>query len=87
LTSNLYQATGYLKCERCHSFWDISALYRSRGMSLGFCLKTAVRIPRGRHASREGWISGTLTDRLARGITKAMVKFEDEEPELLANRR
>lgn len=35
--------------------------------------KTPVRILRGRHRGREGWISGTLEDRAARGVTKAIV--------------
>ena len=37
-------------------------------------MKTAVRILRGQHKGREGWISGTLEDRAARGITRAIVK-------------
>lgn len=47
-------------------------------------MKTAVRILRGRHRGREGWISGTLDDRALRGITKAIVKFETAPAELLA---
>lgn len=35
--------------------------------------RTPVRILRGRYRGRQGWISGTLADRAARGITKAIV--------------
>lgn len=38
---------------------------------------------RGRHRGRTGWIAGTLTDRAARGITKAIVHLSDDV-ELLA---
>jgi hypothetical protein len=47
-------------------------------------LNTPVRILRGRHAGSEGWIAGTLADRAARLITKALVHIDGEEPELLA---
>ena len=48
-------------------------------------LRTDVRILRGQHRGREGWISGTLEDRSLRGITKALVKFDDGTlPELMA---
>jgi hypothetical protein len=47
-------------------------------------LKTTVRILRGRLKGREGWISGNLEDRAARGITRAIVHVEGEEPELHA---
>lgn len=46
-------------------------------------MKTEVRILRGKHRGRVGWISGMLEDRAARGITKAIVKFEDAPAELL----
>ena len=46
-------------------------------------MKTLVRILRGRHRGREGWITGTIEDRRSRGITKALVHVEGEEPELL----
>jgi hypothetical protein len=45
--------------------------------------KTPVRILRGRYRGREGRISGTLADRAARGVTRALVHIDGEEPELL----
>jgi hypothetical protein len=47
-------------------------------------LKTAVRILRGRFAGREGWISGDLESRAARGITRALVHVDGELPDLFA---
>ena len=48
-------------------------------------MRTSVRILRGQHRGREGWISGTLEDRSLRDVTKALVKFDDGTlPELLA---
>ena len=47
-------------------------------------MKTTVRILRGRYRGREGWIAGTLEDRAASGVTKALVHVEGELPELLA---
>jgi len=52
--------------------------------SAGRGLKTAVRILRGRLKGREGWIAGTIEDRAARGVTKALVHIEGEMPELYA---
>lgn len=46
--------------------------------------RTAVRILRGRYRGRVGWIKGTLADRRARGIGKALARIEGEPPELLA---
>lgn len=37
-------------------------------------MKTTVRILRGNHRGREGWISGTLAEREGKGIGKALVK-------------
>lgn len=45
---------------------------------------TPVRILRGALRGREGWISGTLEDRAARGITKAIVKLEGAPAEMMA---
>lgn len=47
-------------------------------------MKTVVRILRGRQAGREGFISGTLADRAARRVTRALVHIDGEEPELYA---
>lgn len=47
-------------------------------------MRTTVRILRGRLAGREGWISGTLEDRAARRITKALVHVEGQLPDLYA---
>lgn len=47
-------------------------------------MRTDVRILRGAHRGRQGWISGTLEDRAARGITKAIVKFDGAPAEVLA---
>lgn len=44
---------------------------------------TPVRILRGRYRGREGWIAGTLADRAARGVTKAIVHIDGELPEIL----
>lgn len=44
--------------------------------------RTPVRILRGRYRGREGWIAGSLADRATRGVTKALVHIEGEEPEL-----
>ena len=44
--------------------------------------KNPVLILRGRLRGREGWIAGTLEDRAARGITKAIVHVEGELPDL-----
>lgn len=41
-------------------------------------MKTTVRVLRGRHRGRVGWISGDLLSRSALGITKAIVKFSDD---------
>lgn len=41
-------------------------------------MKTTVRVLRGRHRGRTGWISGDLESRCARGITKAIVKLSDD---------
>lgn len=46
--------------------------------------RTDVRILRGRYRGRVGWIKGTLADRRARGIGKALVRIEGQAPELLA---
>ena len=41
-------------------------------------MKTTVRVLRGRHRGRSGWISGALESRATRGITKAIVKLSDD---------
>lgn len=41
-------------------------------------MKTTVRVLRGRHRGRSGWISGDLATRSARGVTKALVKLSDD---------
>ena len=46
-------------------------------------MKTLVRILRGRHRGRDGWIAGGIEDRRSRGITKALVHIDGEQPELL----
>ncbi|MCK1501517.1 hypothetical protein [Bradyrhizobium sp. 188] len=46
-------------------------------------MKTPVRILRGRYRGREGWISGTLHDRASRGVTRAIVHIDGQEPEIL----
>lgn len=47
-------------------------------------MREAVTVLRGRYRGRQGWISGTLQDRAAHGVTKALVHIEGAEPELLA---
>jgi hypothetical protein len=47
-------------------------------------LRTTVRILRGQHRGREGWIAGDLASRAARGVTKALVHIDGVEPEFFA---
>jgi hypothetical protein len=46
-------------------------------------MKTEVRVLRGLLRGRQGWISGTLEDRRARGVTKAIVHSGREVEMLL----
>lgn len=47
-------------------------------------MKTEVIILRGAWRGRTGWIAGTLEDRRARGVTKALVRIDGDLPELLS---
>lgn len=47
-------------------------------------MKTAVRILRGKHRGRTGSVSGTLADRIGKGIEKALVHLEGEPPDFYA---
>jgi hypothetical protein len=46
-------------------------------------VRTPVRVVRGPCRGRSGDIAGALEDRTARGITRAIVRFENGDAELL----
>ena len=79
------EATGTVRSRAARPSCATARAGAAAGRSTGGHLRTAVRILRGGHRGREGWISGTLEDRATSGITKALVKFADgAEPQMLA---
>jgi hypothetical protein len=47
-------------------------------------MRTDVVITRGQWRGRPGWISGSIEDRRSRGLTKALVHVDGEEPEIFS---